>query len=172
LFENFYRFGSIVFGGGNLLIPLMYQQFVVHLPYITPKEFLTGVGFQQALPGPVFSIAVYIGGMTMKLLGLKYQVLGGAISAIAIFLPGTLLMLFLYPFWEHLRNYPFIKRALAGINAASIGLVLTTAIVLFKGIDAGYMNLSVILLTFLLLSSEKIAAPIIVLLALVAGWIL
>jgi chromate transporter len=121
------------------------------------------------LPGPVFSIAIFTGGMTMKLLGLKYQLLGCLIGTIAIFLPGTLLMLFLYPFWEHLRNYPFIKRALAGINAAAIGLVFTTAFVLFKGIDAGYMNLSVILLTFILLSSDKIPAPAIVILALIAG---
>lgn len=171
LFENFYRFGSMVFGGGHLLYPLMYEQFVVHKHYLTASEILTGYGIQQALPGPVFSIAAYTGGLTMRDLGLHYEILGGAISAFAIFLPGTLLLFFLFPFWEHLRKYPFIKRSLMGINAAAIGMLLSTTLLSFRNMQGGVLDIIIIISTFILLSTEKIPGAFIVLTAILAAWI-
>ncbi len=171
LFENFYRFGSMVFGGGHLLYPLMYEQFVLHKHYLSASEILTGYGIQQALPGPVFSIATYTGGLTMRDLGLRYELLGGTISAIAIFLPGTLLLFFLFPFWEHLRQYPFIKRSLMGINAAAIGMLLFTTFVSFKNMDGSLLDIFIIIATFILLSTEKIPGAFIVLAAILAAWI-
>ncbi len=171
LFENFYRFGSMVFGGGHLLYPLMYEQFVAHKHYLTASEILTGYGIQQALPGPVFSIAAYSGGLTMRDLGLRYEILGGAISTFAIFLPGTLLLFFLFPFWEHLRKYPFIKRSLMGINAAAIGMLLSTTFISFKNMEGGILDIFIIISTFILLSIEKIPGAFIVLAAILAAWI-
>jgi chromate transporter len=171
LFENFYRFGAMVFGGGHLLYPLMYEQFVAHKHFLTASEILTGYGIQQALPGPVFSIAAYTGGLTMRDLGLGYEILGGAISAIAIFLPGTLLLFFLFPFWEHLRKYPFIKRSLMGINAAAIGMLLSTTFLSFKNIEGGILDIFIIIGTFILLSTEKIPGALIVFTAIIAAWI-
>lgn len=172
LFENFYRFGAIVFGGGQAMIPMMYEQFVLHRNYMSAQDLLVGVGIQQALPGPVFAIAAYAGGMAMQGLGLHYQLLGCLIGAVAIFLPGTLLLFFLYPIWNSLRTYPFIKRALAGINAAVVGIILSAAITLFQTIEINPVNGLAILLTFLTLQFTKVPPPFIVMGALILGWFL
>ncbi|HEX3767734.1 MAG TPA: chromate transporter, partial [Puia sp.] len=105
LFENTYRFGSLVFGGGQVLIPLMYEQFVArpesqkliqrnpNIVKINKEDFYTGAGFVRAIPGPVFSVSSYMGGIAMKDLGVSMQVLGCFVGSIAIFLPSALLVL-------------------------------------------------------------------------------
>jgi chromate transporter len=123
LFENFYRFGSIVFGGGDVLIPMMYEQYVVrptservqkknqNALRIEREEFLTGAGVVRAIPGPVFSISSYVGGLAMKNTGNAMQVLGCIIGTIGIFLPSALLVLFFYPVWQNLHRYQVIFRS-------------------------------------------------------------
>jgi chromate transporter len=171
LFENFYRFGSLTFGGGQLLVPVMYEQFILHKHYMTSEEYLTGVGLVQALPGPVFSIAVYTGGMAMQDMGKLSQLLGCAIGLIGIFLPGFLLLIFLFPAWSQLRNYPFIKRGLAGINAATVGFIIAASFVMFQKLDFDWINVIIIGLVFLSLLTEKIPPPFIALACLVAGFV-
>ncbi|WP_462251345.1 chromate transporter, partial [Ferruginibacter sp.] len=117
LFENFYRFGSIVFGGGDVLIPLMLDQYVArptsermqkkdqNVIRIEKEELLTGAGMVRAIPGPVFSIASFTGGMAMKNEGKEMQLLGCIIGAVAIFLPSALLVLFFFPVWQYLKKY-------------------------------------------------------------------
>ena len=87
LFENFYRFGSLVFGGGDVLMPMMYEQFVVRekTRYMTKEEYLTGSGMVRAIPGPVFSVATYTGGMAMRSDGKKMQLLGCVIGTVGNF---------------------------------------------------------------------------------------
>lgn len=181
LFENFYRFGSIVFGGGQALIPMMLVQFVsLPLkrgvdPYVSPGELMTGFGLVQAMPGPVFSVCAFVGGMAMSKFGPLWQAAGCLVSIIAIFLPSTLLLLFLFPIYQNLKQHVVIYRSLEGINAVIVGVVWASGIILFMEINkAGfdYMSLVVAIITFCLLQFTRIPAPLIVLGWLLLGWTL
>jgi chromate transporter len=192
LFENAYRFGSLVFGGGDVLIPLMYEQYVTRpetkrvqetgrdVLRMNRTDFLTGSGMVRAIPGPVFSIGAFTGGMVLRDQGPGMQLLGCVIGAIAIFLPSALLVLFFFPVWNNLKRYAVIYRSLEGINAAVVGIMAGATCYLIKDsflnslIQAetvGIWDLVVVIVTFLLLSSHKIPAPLIVLGCLVMGWL-
>jgi chromate transporter len=172
IFENSYRFGSLVFGGGNVLITMMFEQFVKFKHYLTADEFITGVGFVQAMPGPVFSLSAYTGGMILKDWGIHWQIVGGLIGTIAIFLPGALFIMFLYPIWNDVKTHPLVTRAFEGISAASAGLVLAAAYLLWRGGEyKEFDNIAVIVATVLLLLYTKIPSPVIVVLMLIAGFI-
>ncbi len=176
LFENFYRFGSLVFGGGGVLIPMMFEQYVIRAKtrYISPENFLTGAGMVQAFPGPIFSIAAFIGGMVLRHMGTQYQFLGCVIGTVAIFLPSLLLVLFFYPIWQNLKKYVIVFRAIEGINAVVVGIMFATTVLLFLSISQPYEwnNLGAVLVTFLLLKYSKIPSPFIVILYLMLGWVL
>lgn len=181
LFENFYRFGSIVFGGGQALIPMMLAQFVSLPakrgidPYISPGEIMTGFGLVQAMPGPVFSVCAFVGGMAMSKFGPVWQAAGCLVSIIAIFLPSTLLLLFLFPIYQNLKQHVVIYRSLEGINAVIVGVIWASGIILFMEVNkAGfdYMSLVVAIITFCLLQYTRIPAPLIVLGWLLLGWTL
>lgn len=173
LFENFYRFGSIVFGGGQALLPMMLFQFVnrpIGLgmePLLSGQQILTGYGMVQALPGPVFSICSYIGGMVMSQYGPGWQVVGCLVATVAVFLPSTLLLFFLFPLYQNLRQYVVIYRALEGINAAIVGIIWASGIVLFQAMEFDWTNVVVAAITFSILYFTKIPAPLIVI-----GWLL
>lgn len=169
LFENFYRFGSLVFGGGQVLVPFMLEQFVNFNGYLTNEEFLTGYGFNQGLPGPVFSFASFVGAMCMQEYGTMGQMLGGLIGAVGIFLPGTLLIFFLYPLWSYLKGIPAIRKSLLGINAAAAGLVGAAAFQLFNALPGSILNYAVAAVTFLILQFTKISAPFVILFGIIAG---
>lgn len=179
LFENFYRFGSLVFGGGQVLVPMMYEQFVIRekTQYMTGEELLTGAGFVQGIPGPVFSMASYAGGMAMRNEGAGKQTLGIIIGAVGIFLPSALLVLFFFPIWQNLKKYAVVFRSLEGINAATVGLMVASAFYLARDISLlemktiSYVNLIVIFSTVILLSTTKIPPPIIAMICLLLGWI-
>jgi len=192
LFENFYRFGSIVFGGGDVLIPMMYEQYVVrpatarvqrqnqNVLRIDRDEFLTGAGMVRAIPGPVFSISSFMGGLAMKQRGPGIQVLGCIIGAVGIFLPSALLVLFFYPVWQNLQRYNIIYRSLKGINAAVVGIMAASTVYLSKDISIveiidgrtiSILNIGVITGTFLLLMLTRLPAPVIVLLCLLLGFV-
>jgi len=179
LFENFYRFGSLVFGGGQVLVPMMYEQFVIRekTQYMSGEELLTGAGFVQGIPGPVFSMASYAGGMAMRNEGAGKQTLGIIIGAVGIFLPSALLVLFFFPIWQNLKKYAVVFRSLEGINAATVGLMVASAFYLARDISLlemktiSYVNLIVIFSTVILLSTTKIPPPIIALICLLLGWI-
>ncbi len=193
LFENSYRFGSLVFGGGDVLLPLMYEQYVTRpetkrvqetgrdVLRMTREDFLTGSGMVRAIPGPVFSIGAFTGGMVLKDEGPFLHLLGCLIGTVAIFLPSALLVLFFFPVWQNLKKYAVIYRSLEGINASVVGIMAgatcylirdTFFASLLRGEMIGIWNLVIVLATFFLLSSKRIAAPFIVLGCLLLGWIL
>jgi len=179
LFENFYRFGSIVFGGSQVLVPMMYEQFVVRdkTRYMTGEELLTGAGMVQAVPGPTFSVCSYAGGMALRNGGTANQVLGCMIGVVGVFLPSLLLVLFFYPIWHNLRKYAAIYRALEGIQAAVVGIMIASFFYLLKDISLtdnrteSYVNVAVIISTFCILYFTKIRPPFIVLTCLLLGWL-
>lgn len=173
LFENFFRFGSIVFGGGHVLIPMMYEQYVLrplflHIPpYMSNSEFLIGAGMINAVPGPVFSICTYIGAMSGRSVGLYGQFIGGIVSTIGVFLPSVLMLLFFFPIYQNLKKYTIIFRALEGIHAVVVGIMWASAWILFRSFHFEWTNIVVVLITVSLLIFSKIPAPLIVL-----GWLL
>lgn len=176
LFENFYRFGSLVFGGSQVLIPLMFDQFITRPvnqgmdALISPANFLTGAGMVQAIPGPTFSLTSYVGGMIMRPAGNFLQVLGAIICPFAIFLPSLLLVLFFFPIWNNLKKHVYVFRALEGINAVVVGIMWAYTIILFETISFNWINLAVITATFLLLKFTRLPPPVIVLGCIVLGW--
>ncbi|HVZ97508.1 MAG TPA: chromate efflux transporter [Chitinophagaceae bacterium] len=180
LSENMYRFGSLVFGGGDVLMPMMYEQYVLRkkTQYITKEEYLTGWGLVRAIPGPVFSVAAYTGGMVLRDEGVSMQLLGCIIGCIGIFLPTALLVLFFYPVWHNLKKYVVVFRALEGINAVVVGIMWAASLYLLKDISitelktVSFVNVFVILATFILLTFTKIRSPYIVLGCLLLGLII
>ncbi len=169
LFENFYRNGSLIFGGGQVLIPLLYSEFVEFKHYLTSQEFLSGYGFAQAVPGPVFSFSAYIGSLSMREYGTAGKILGGLSAAAGIFLPGTFLIFFVYRFWEGLKRYRIVRASLEGITAASSGMVVAAALLLFNPLETNWYNPTIVVVTFALLQFTKIPSPFIILGGLLLG---
>lgn len=120
LFDRFYRAGALVFGGGHVVLPLL-QQAVVPTGWVTNPQFLAGYGAAQAVPGPLFTFAAYLGAVMQPI---PNGVLGAAIALIAIFLPAFLLVIGTLPFWNVIRQRPAFQSALAGINASVVGILL------------------------------------------------
>ncbi len=187
LFENTYRFGSLVFGGGQVLIPLMYEQFVArpesqklikrnpNVVKIDKTDFYTGAGMVRAIPGPVFSLSSYMGGIAMKDLGFPMQVLGCFVGAIAIFLPSALLVLFFFPIWSNLKKYATVYRALEGINAVVVGIMVAGCLYMTKDFTFSnnlilILEIVVTIITFLLLRYSRLPSPVIVFICLMLGW--
>lgn len=170
LFESFYRYGYLVFGGGQVVVPVMHSELVEVKQFMTNQEFLTGYGLVQGLPGPMFSFSAYAGGMAARGGTVLTQVLGSIAGGIGIFLPGLLLIYFIYPIWENLKKIKGIKISLKGINAVAGGLISIAAVILMQ--KSGFMidNIIVTLLTVGLLMTRKIPAPLIVLAVLIAGF--
>ncbi len=189
LFENTYRFGSLVFGGGQVLIPFMYEQFVArpesqklikrnpNIVKINKDDFYTGAGFVRAIPGPVFSVSSYMGGIAMKDMGFSAQVMGCVIGSVAIFLPSALLVLFFFPIWSNMKKYATVYRALEGINAVVVGIMVASSFYMMKDFTSGstlmlWLNIAVGILTFILLQYSKLPSPVIVMICLLFGWII
>lgn len=193
LFENTYRMGSLVFGGGQVLMPMMYEQFCVRPDAVKEKnidnevvridkdDMYTGMGIVRALPGPVFSIASFAGGMALKDYGKTpeergfMQFVGCLIGTVAIFLPSALLVLFFFPIWHNLRKYAAVYRSLEGINAVVVGIMIASTFYLMKDISlldirlGSLINAIVIAGTFTLLQYTKIPPPFIVIGCLLLG---
>lgn len=117
MFDSFYRAGSLVFGGGHVVLPLLEQEFVP-TGWLSEEAFLAGYGATQAVPGPLFTFAAYLGTVMNG-----WQ--GGLFATIAIFLPAFLLILGALPFWDMLRNNRKIKGAVMGVNAAVLGILIS-----------------------------------------------
>ncbi len=169
LFEHFYRYGYLVFGGGQVVVPVMHGELVESMHAMTTQEFLTGYGLVQGLPGPMFSFAAYAGGMAARGVSIPYQVLGGLIGGVGIFLPGLLLIYFVYPVWETLKGIRAVKVSLRGINAVAGGLIAVAGVILLQAGGLRWDFLAVTVLTALLLFSRKVPAPLIVAATLTAG---
>lgn len=184
LFENTYRMGALSFGGGNVLAAMTVEQYVDHKKRMTLDELNTGLGLIQAAPGPNFNLAVYTNSIAMKNSGSGFggQLLGSLIGLIAVFMPGTLLVLFAYPIWEKLNNSVYLRRSINGIFAISVGFILTAALIINQNFIlkiSNYSNkmqllteLSVCIVTVLMLLTKKIPTPFIVLFAIILGWLM
>ncbi len=193
LFENMYRFGSLVFGGGQVLIPMMYEQFVErptsprvqrknqdktqNVINIDREEFYIGAGIVRAIPGPVFSIASYTGGIALKDRGPYWQSVGCIIGTVAIFLPSALLVLFFFPIWHNLKKYAVVYRSLEGINAVVVGIMVASTVYMMKDITLtefktiSLLNVAVIVSTWLVLSFTRLPSPVIVVTCLILAWV-
>ena len=146
LFENNYRFGSVVFGGGDVLMPMMYEQYVArpnseHIKKskrevlkISKEAFLTGSGIVRAMPGPVFSVASFTSAFLLKDKGVAWQFAGAFIGSLGIFLPSFFIVLFFFPIWQNLKRYAIFYRSLEGIYAAVVGIMLGATLYFIKDI--------------------------------------
>ncbi|MBN7809481.1 chromate efflux transporter [Algoriphagus sp. H41] len=163
LFENFYRNGSLIFGGGQVLVPYLYTEFVDFKHFLSSEEFLTGYAISQGIPGPTFSISSYVGALSMREFGLTGFLVGGLVSAAGIFLPGIFLIFFVIRFWDQLKLYRPVRAALEGINAVSCGMLIAAAYLLFEPLEANALHIFFILGTYSLLQFSKISSPMIIL---------
>jgi chromate transporter len=172
LFENFYRNGILIFGGGQVLVPLMFTEFVQMKHYLSSSGFLSGFALQQVLPGPTFSFTSYLGTLSMKNFGygIYGQILGGVIGVLGINLPGLILVLFIVPFWEDLKKINRIKNSLSGINAVSVGFIIAAFVLLVKPIGTDLFSIAIIAITFLILNFTRISPPLIVLAGILLGY--
>jgi chromate transporter len=192
LVEHFYRFGSIVFGGGDVLIPMMYEQFVIrptsshiqknnkNVLKIDSNDFLIGSGLVRAMPGPVFSIASYMGVMVYKDKNVFWQILGGFTGIIALFLPGILLVLFFYPVFNNFQRYVIVLQSINGIQSSAVGMMLTSTIYLMYNtlmipmtdIKFGVLSMITIAVTFSVLRFTKVSPHILVIGFIILGLLL
>jgi chromate transporter len=123
MFETMYRVGSIIFGGGQVVLPLLQDEVVPK--WMTSDQFLLGLGFAQSMPGPLFNFSAYLGAV--------YQGVPGALVAfVGIFGPGIILIFAAVPFWARLRHNTTFKSVLRGVNASAIGLVGAACITLWE----------------------------------------
>lgn len=120
MIDAFYRAGALVFGGGHVVLPLL-QAEVVPSGWVSNDAFLAGYGAAQAIPGPLFSFAAFLGASSAVA---PSGWLGGGIALVSVFLPSYLLIAGALPFWEQLRSSPRTQAALVGVNAAVVGLLL------------------------------------------------
>lgn len=119
MIDAYYRAGALVFGGGHVVLPLL-QAETVQTGLVDPDAFLAGYGAAQAVPGPLFTFAAYLGAIANTS---PNGILGAAVALVTIFVPGTLLLLGALPFWQQLRHAPLAQKALAGVNAGVVGIL-------------------------------------------------
>lgn len=168
LADAFYRVGSLVFGGGHVVLPMLRAEVV--LPgWVTDHVFLGGYGAAQAVPGPLFTFAAFLGAASSVGPG---GWSGGAIGLVAVFLPSFLLVNGVLPFWSRLRESRPARSALAGVNAAVVGLLAATLYrPIWTGAVHGPLDLAVALLAFLGLAVWRLPAWLVVLLTGAVGWL-
>ncbi len=166
VFDSFYRAGSLVFGGGHVVLPLLEAE-VVRTGGVTPSEFLAGYGAAQAVPGPLFTFAAYLGAV----LGPEPNGLAGAmIALVAVFLPGFLLLIGVIPFWDAFRARPSAQALMRGANAAVVG-ILGAALYdpVFTSAVVGPLQFALALTCFVLLMAWKAPPWTVVIVAAIGG---
>lgn len=171
LVDMFYRTGSLVFGGGHVVLPLL-QAETVDRGLVEADVFLSGYGAAQAVPGPLFTFASFLGASSS---GEVTGLVGAAVATVAIFLPAMLLTVGALPFWEALRGNALARRALMGVNAAVVGILAAALYdpVFTAGVlDIGLGAMIVAIAAFVALNSWRIPAWIVVLAAAGLGWVI
>jgi chromate transporter len=169
LVDAFYRAGSLVFGGGHVVLPLL-QATMVEPGWVGPDIFLAGYGATQAMPGPIFTFAAFLGAVETQA---PNGWLGALVATVSIFASSFLLVGGLLPFWDSLRHQTRVRDALRGVNAAVVGVLLAA---LFTPIWTGAVHTSVDfglgLVAFLLLTLWAVPPWLVVILGAAAGWLL
>ncbi|WP_431276065.1 chromate efflux transporter [Variovorax ureilyticus] len=165
--EGFYRAGALVFGGGHVVLPLL-QATVVPAGVVTNEQFLAGYGAAQAVPGPLFTFAAYLGAVMH---GPFSGWTGGLALLVVIFVPAFLLVVGAVPFWDALRERAAVQSAMAGVNAAVVGILLAA---LYNPVWTSAIHtradFATALAAFALLVYGRVSPLIVVLLAAAAGW--
>ncbi|KAL9648720.1 hypothetical protein ABK040_003658 [Willaertia magna] len=157
-FEGFFRMGCLIFGGGHVVLPMILSEFAENEhKFITEDQFMNGLALQSALPGPMFNISAYVGGV-------MGSVLGAFICWLGLFLPAFLTIYAVLPFWKKYREKKIIQKILFGVNATAIGFVYVAVFMLFKTSVINYNIASTVtvLLTFGLLCVYDWSAPIVI----------
>lgn len=166
VFDAFYRSGALVFGGGHVVLPLLQQQ-TVATGWITSNDFLAGYGAAQAVPGPLFTFAAFLGWMMP---GVPNHWSGALLAIAGIFLPGLLLVLSALPYWQAMRARPSMTALLSGVNAAVVGLLATALYspVWTSAVSSG-TDFAIASIGFFLLARWKIPPLAVVVLCALAG---
>ena len=164
ILESFYRTGSLIFGGGQVVLPMLLTE-VVDTGWVTEQQFLDGFALMLALPGPLFSFSAYLGAVAGGIPGLLLAFVG-------LFLPGVLIIYAVLPFWERLRRYPWVRIALVGVNATAIGLVVGVVFLLWERADPNAAGAVIALLSFGAVMFFRAPAPLVIAGAGVLGWLL
>ena len=164
--DAFYRAGALVFGGGHVVLPLLQGEPAI-TSAVTPDQFLAGYGAAQAVPGPLFTFAAYLG---FEMGDGATAWLTAAVALIAIFVPGILLLLAVLPFWNAVRNNTTVAAAMAGANAAVVGVLAAALVtpIITSGIT-GVAPLLIALACFVLLTVAKLPAWAVVLIGALGG---
>ena len=163
MFESFYRTGSLIFGGGQVVLPMLLTE-VVDTGWVTEQQFLDGFALMLALPGPMFSFSAYLGAVAGGVPGLLLALVG-------LFLPGVLIIYAVLPFWERVRRYPRVRIALTGVNATAIGLVVGVVFLLWERSVHDPAGAVIALLAFGAVLFYRVPAPLVIVGAGVAGWL-
>ena len=175
----FAQSGSLVFGGGHVVLPLLETRFVL-TDLVDENTFLAGYGVAQAIPGPLFTFATFLGATSTLPVS---SALGACVATVAIFIPGLLLMSAALPFWDTLKNRAWARGMLTGVNAAVVGLLfavligsIAPALVIrpFGSIVIGPTTIMILLYltAFALLRRKSIPVPAVIVLCALAGWLL
>lgn len=166
VFSAFYRTGALVFGGGHVVLPLL-ENAVVARGWVDQSSFLSGYGAAQALPGPLFTFAAYLGAVIQPA---AHPVALSAVALVAIFLPGLLIIVAVLPFWNSLRQRPRIQAILRGVNAAVVGVLICAFLrpVCSSALHSAY-DLAVAITALALLIRWKIP-PWMIVVSVAAGW--
>ncbi|MFC3338020.1 chromate efflux transporter [Paracandidimonas soli] len=167
LLEGIYRSGALVFGGGHVVLPLL-QSTVVPGGIVDNADFLAGYGAAQAVPGPLFTFSAYLGAIAN---GPLHGWTGGLVLLVAIFLPALFILVGVLPFWESLRHRTGIRKAMAGINAGVVGILLSALYdPVWSSAIHGKADFGLALVSFGLLTVGRLPPAFVVLLAGLAGW--
>lgn len=165
MFDSFYRAGALVFGGGHVVLPLLEQEFVP-TGLLSTQEFLAGYGITQAVPGPLFTFAAYIGAVMNG-----WQ--GGIFATFAIFLPAFLLIIGSLPIWDALRTNSKVKGALLGVNASVVGILISALYTpIWTSAIKSSMDFALAAILFFMLVYWKLPPWVIVLTGAVGGFII
>jgi chromate transporter len=165
-FDAFYRSGALVFGGGHVVLPLLHEA-VATPGWISEDVFLAGYGTAQAMPGPLFTFAAFLGAALNEA---PNGILGAALALVAIFLPGLLALVGVMPFWNELHGHAGAKAAIAGANAAVVG-ILGAALYnpVWKSTVNGMVDIVAIAMGFAMLTLFRVPPIVVVALGAAAG---
>ncbi|KAJ0409953.1 hypothetical protein P43SY_005847 [Pythium insidiosum] len=164
MFYTFYWIGSIIFGGGQVMLPMLLADFVGK-GWVTKEQFLAGFALVQSLPGPLFNISAYLGAVL-------YGPVGAAVGVAGLFGPGVTLFFGLLPLWEKFRDNQQLKIFLSGVNAAACGLVVASIFLLWEKAVHSNANAAAGLATGLMVGVFNVPSPIAIVLGAVLGYIL
>lgn len=161
IFEVFFRIGSLVFGGGVVVLPML-QSELVPRGWVTNEQFFQGLGIAQAMPGPMFNFAAFLGAVTNGFPG-------SLAAAIGLFGPGFILIFAMLPFWSRFRHLAWFKAVLKGLNASAVGLIVAGCVTLYPKSVHTYADTMVFILTGGLATVYSFQAPFVILWGCVFG---